>query len=203
MKGENKMISTIITTMLLLALMGNIQTQTAVDVTRTDSCIIEVARTEYDALASYEYEPIAPCGSYGALKIYGTSINLTLDLIDSPEDFAYAQGICDDPNRGVVQDYSFNYGYAVTPLIADHKHQGFNQIYDLVPGTVCEVYFPDGTSQQYVLRDKTREGVNNEVNILAYGRPAETVYPSDWLCMYTCNPEGWWTVTVTFWEPLR
>lgn len=160
---------------------------------------------------------LASYGTYGTLVIYGTSINLAVDLIDSPGEFAFAQGICDDPNRGVVMDYSFKFG-PCTPLVADHKHQGFSVLYDLQPGAICEMFYPDGTSQKYVLRDKLT-GANNEEDIVVNGgEPAATIHvnPDDkekekpegehearrWLCMYTCNPEGWWSVTVTFWEML-
>ena len=172
-----------------------------------DTGVLVYSLHEEEVAGTERPDTLAPYGSYGTLVIYGTPINLTVDLIDSPEDFTFAQSICDDPNRGVVQDYSFKYG-TVTPLVADHKHQGFSVLYDLQPGTICEMFYPDGTSQKYVLRDNFRNGVNNEADILVNGEPAVKVHVDDkntyearrWLCMYTCNPEGWWSVTVTFWE---
>ena len=217
----------------LTTLFGNAAPVKTFDITREESYVIEGAASSeqyaYDALASYKTEPMAPCGSYGAVKIYGTTINLSLDYIYNPNDFAeLAQVICDDPNRGVAQDYSFRLNgdwvwdwelgrykqvpideskrqYAIK-LIADHWNHGFDQLYDLEIGRICKIVYPDGRSQEYVLRELTRNGENNGENILAYGKPAykpDETHKSDWICMYTCNPEGWWSVTVTFWEPLK
>ena len=144
----------------------------------------------------------APYGTYGTLVLYGTDVNLPLDYLGSYEDDTYAQSLCDDPFKGVITDLSEAYGFPVSLVVADHRHQGFDALYDVIPDeSVAEIFYTDGTSQKFICREKTN-GINNGSRIQVNEINAELIYPSDWICMYTCNPEGWWDVTVTFWEPL-
>ena len=147
-------------------------------------------------------DTIAPYGSYGTLKIHGTSINRSLDLINSPESAEYVQNICDDTEKAVALDDSWYYECPVSLVIADHSNQDFNELYDLELGRTCEIFHTDGSSQKYVLRNITM-GENTLHGINVNGSMAGLIYPSDWIVVYTCNPGGWQSVTVTFWEPLR
>ena len=158
---------------------------------------------EAEQEVSYD-EPIAPYGSYGTLKIYGSSsINRSLDLVNTEVDPQYAQAIVDDPNKAIALDHSWYWGKPVSLIIGDHGDQGFDELHDMKLGTICEIFYPDGQSQQYVLRETTRDGINDKILVYAYGSPAELVHTADWICMYTCNPGGSYSVTVTFWEPLQ
>ena len=142
-----------------------------------------------------------PCGTYGTLVIYGTDVNLPLDYVEAYDTTEYFQAVVDAPSKGAYMDYSEDDGYPVAGIIADHKNQGFDVLYNLPIDTTSEIFYPDGSSQKYVLRERRRDGENDGF-IKLDGTYIELLVPSDWICMYTCNPEGWWTITVTFWEPV-
>ena len=139
----------------------------------------------------------------GNLKIAGTNIDVDLYWFGSYET-SLAQACVNQRNNAVFQDFSFEYGYDVVPLIADHRNQGFDELYDVIEGeTIATITYADGSSKDYICREKDRCGTNDDVHIMdSYGNNSVLKYPSDWIAIYTCNPEGWWSITITFWEPI-
>ena len=145
-------------------------------------------------------EHLAPYGTYGVLRIYGTNVNTTLDLLNTEYALTYyAQAVVDDPTKAAVLDYSYKLG-SVSKIIADHNDEGFEAMFYLEPGATCEIFYTSGGSQRFVLREK-RQGINNG-DIIVDGKRIEEMRPSNWICMYTCNPGSSYYVTVTFWEPI-
>ena len=114
------------------------------------------------------------------------------------------QPIVDSDGKGIILDSSQYYGRPVAQLIADHKNQGFEQIYGVVVGeTVADFETENGTIISYVCQGIDSNGSNDDHFIYdSSGESAVLKVPEDWLIVYTCNPIGWWSVTLTYWEPV-
>lgn len=145
-------------------------------------------------------------GNYGRFVVNGTDIDAAIYYYDMDAVDVWAvQEVVDDPDKCVAQDYSNYHGWPVALNIADHNNQGFDQLYDVVPGeTTCEIQHQDGTVERYLCESVDHQGTNSEeYGVLnSAGNHPELVIPSDWIWTYTCNPEEWWTVTVVCWSPI-
>lgn len=145
-------------------------------------------------------------GNYGRFVVSGTTIDVPVYYFYMYDaDFNAVQSVVDDPNKAVAQDFSGYWGYQVAMNIADHKNHGFDQLYDVIPGeTTCEIQHEDGTVTRYLCESVDHNGTNSEEDgiVNSAGVIQEVAIPSDWLWTYTCNPEGWWTVTVVCWSPI-
>ncbi len=85
--------------------------------------------------------------------------------------------------------------------ISDHWNQGFDGLYDVTPGMTARILYPDGTENDYVCTYVDRNGTNDGYHIIdSQGRQVAYI-DSNILYMYTCNSEGWWSVTLSLWNP--
>lgn len=85
--------------------------------------------------------------------------------------------------------------------ISDHNYQGFDGLYYATPGMIARILYSDGTESDYVCTYLDRNASSDEYHIIdSEGRWVAYMDP-DILYMYTCNSEGWWSVTVTLWMP--
>ena len=159
--------------------------------------ILGVARTSY-AQSNYDYY-----GTKGRLTISNTSIDVPLYYYLFTE-IDEAQKVCDEPNKAVYENVSILYDEEIMPYIGDHNVQGFYELYDVVPNeTVAKISHEDGSKETYILREKNREAYNDMRKIYIDGEDIAKRYPSDWILIYTCNPEGQSSVTTTFCEPIK
>ena len=144
-------------------------------------------------------------GNYGRFVVLGTDIDVAIYYYDMDAvDVWPVQEAVDYPDICVAQDYSNVYGRPVALNIADHRNQGFDDLYDVVPGeTVAEIEHADGTVERYLCESVDYNGTNTDYGVLNDEDDyVELTIPSDWLWTYTCNEEGWWSVTIVCWSPI-
>ena len=142
-------------------------------------------------------------GTYGRFVIDGTDIDVPLYLYGCYDTIAIKSAV-DAENSAVIVDYYDWFQRPTAMYIADHRNQGFDELYDIVPGeTTALIEFADGSEMNYICEELDREGHNNEYGIcFSDWREVATVIPSDWVYSYTCNPEGWWSITIATWRPI-
>ena len=149
------------------------------------------------------------CAEFELSELYMGNISISDTNIDVPLYYTndswmgVNQEIVDQDNAAVYQDGSDF--YECMPLIADHRNQNnFSELYDVTPDvSIACITDPNGNQEHYICREIDRNSVNDGMDILdSAGNLASTKYPSNWIAIYTCNLEGYWTVTLTFWEPL-
>ena len=102
-------------------------------------------------------------------------------------------------SQGFVNAYdSAAYILDEVDIIADHCNQGFSGLYSAYPG--CSGYFEysDGSISYITCQSVSTNGWTDEYDLYDnYGTTAYTAgYP---LVIYTCNPGGWPSVTITYW----
>lgn len=154
---------------------------------------------------------ISNCADLELSELYMGNISISDTNIDVPLYYANAswegvnQVIVDLDDAAAYQDETDFCGSSI-PLIADHNNQNnFCELYDVIPDvSIACITTPDGNEKEYICREIDRNAENNEIQILdSDGNLATTKYASDWIAIYTCNPEGWWSITLTFWEPIN
>ena len=138
-----------------------------------------------------------------------------LDLPDGTEgrfsvgDYTAAlYGSTDDRERQRIVDDSDSAWYfpgmpGASEIIGDHNYQGFEEIYNAIPGeTLAFLTFGD-TTVSYVCVSVYRDCTNEDGSIcLSDGRILQTDPGDGQLATYTCNDYTGRSVTVVFWEPM-
>ena len=134
-------------------------------------------------------------GNKGRLIIPDVGINVAVTEADmfNFETNRYAQEICNREDNAV---YTLANGRGI---IADHKHQGFDGLYNVLPGMKAYLLQQDGYYYTLVCTQKFDHGVNDEVT-LRDDQGNDCCQADCDLFMYTCNPAGWWDITVTYWN---
>ena len=148
--------------------------------------------------------PLQACEYAGIFKISEKNINIELYRVNSDEATREEiQTIVDSDGKGVILNFSQYYQSTAAQLVADHWNQGFEQLYSVVPGeTVADLETENGTVS-YICKGIDSNGSNDDHFIYdSSGESAVLKVPKDWLIVYTCNPVGWWSVTLTYWEPV-
>lgn len=126
--------------------------------------------------------------SWGSrLYVPDVGVDVGLNYVWDDSDYEYSQGVVD------AWDSAAYMPWGNSPVIGDHKHQGFEAIKGCKPGMKAFVKTGDALSVYEVFH--VGNGVNDEINLYDdFGR--DLFWLGDGiLSLYTCN-EGWWTVTV-------
>lgn len=131
-------------------------------------------------------------GTDGRLIIPELGINVALYSCNPDEDINYAQYIVD------CEDSADYYTRNGTIIIGDHKNQGFSGLYDAYVGEYAYILHSDGSVTKLVCERKTDHGTNSGPLYDEYGNMASMC--SQPLMMYTCNPAGWWDITIVYWN---
>lgn len=131
----------------------------------------------------------ATYGTAGRLIIPSLGINVACYY----SDFDYCQVVTD------MEDSAAYLTCDGTDFIADHRNQGFDGLYNAVAGTMAYLKYADGTIKELVCQEVCSNGYSDDYDIydssncMSYYRG----YP---LFMYTCNPTGWPSITITYWS---
>lgn len=133
-------------------------------------------------------------------RLYIPSVGLSVALYQARFDDGYNQYITDAqdaavyfPRACIASDGSYNND----PMIADHRHQGFDAIKSVTPGyTRAYIYDGNGNLSVYLCNNlftghNTGWGITDE-----YGNNAECM--GNDLLTYTCN-DHWTNVTIATW----
>ena len=131
-------------------------------------------------------------GSEGRLIIPDLGMNVALNRCNPDTDIDYAQYVVDS------QDSACYYTRNNTVIIGDHKNQGFSALYDTTIGEKAYILHSDGSVVELVCTRITPNGSNSEYLWDENGTMASLC--SQPFIMYTCNPAGWWDVTITYWD---
>lgn len=161
-----------------------------------------IEETEYENVISYEdlspentdelFRTYENYGTEGRLIIPELGINVALNYADS-SDAAQTQSVTDWEDSA---SYSYRQG---TIVIADHKNQGFSGLYNAYVGLKGYILHEDGSITTLVCERKTDHGSNNEIDLYdEYGELASSS-PQP-IYTYTCNPAGWWDITIVYWN---
>jgi len=140
-------------------------------------------------------------GSEGRLIIPSVGINVAVEhgsVIEAEGN--NAQSICNMQDTAVwFTPYRHYSERGTTDCIADHKNQGFNGLYDVEVGDKAYLLRPDGSYSTLTCIRTCPNGHNTEVDLTDDAEQSCCFSDCD-LFMYTCNPEGWWDITVTYWN---
>lgn len=131
-------------------------------------------------------------GSYGRLFIPEVGIDVALFRKDLEWANEPAQKVVDRKDSACV----FKYG--VEFVIADHKHQGFDALYNVKVGDLA--FIKNKESIQVLICIQTGNGINN--GNLYFEKVCLTKLNKGGYAMYTCN-QNRRNVTITFWQPLK
>ena len=175
----------------------NTQEETYDDVIIDDGYDNEYQMPEYESAITYEdsgvvYNPYDNFGTDGRLVIPGLDINVALNYCNPDEDEAYAQYVTD------LEDSACFCYRNNTIVIGDHSSQGFSPLYDTYIGQKAHIVHADGSVINLVCTRITEHGTNDDYLYDEYGNIAS--FCSQPFIMYTCNPAGWWDVTITYWD---
>ncbi len=141
-------------------------------------------------------EEVISYGDSGRLVIQDVGISVPLYYCGTDGDLH--QYLVDNPDSACLFDYRSNGDLSLG--ISDHKYQGFDGLYDVVPGTIAKILHSNGTEETLICIYADRNAINDGYYIIdSQGRKVSYIDPSI-IYMYTCNPEGWWSVTVTLWQ---
>lgn len=130
-----------------------------------------------------------PPGHYGTLLIPDVGVGVEL-YTDDMYDTKGLQSIVDAPNSAA---YLYTPLIGETPVIADHKHQGFSKIKTLAPGQFVYI-FTDEYIDVYSVNFIDPNGINNGNILFSNGANAHAG-EKDALNLYTCNSD-WKSVTI-------
>lgn len=83
-------------------------------------------------------------------------------------------------------------------VVSDHDYQGFNGLYAAYSGCVGYVYHKDGTCSTIQCGSVNRNAWTDDYDI--YDNDNSAFYMGYDVVMYTCNPSGWPSITVTYWN---
>lgn len=136
-------------------------------------------------------------GDAGRLIIEDVGISVRLYLANT-DDIYRNQNITDMEDSACLYDFR-SYG-ELSLGIGDHRNQGFDGLYDVVPGTIAKIYHEDGSVTTLRCVKIDRNSTNDQAYIYDSQGRKICMIDSELLYMYTCNPEGWWSVTSTLWE---
>ena len=131
-------------------------------------------------------------GTEGRLIIPDLGINVALNYCVPREDINYAQYVTD------CEDSACYFIRNNTIIIGDHKNQGFSALYDSYIGEKAYILHSDGSVIGLVCERKTDHGSNSGLLYDENGvRASSSPQP---LFTYTCNPAGWWDITIAYWN---
>lgn len=148
---------------------------------------------EYDE----EPEEELTYGDAGRLIIEDVGISVPLNLAVC--DVNLFQYYVDLPDSACLFDFRDEGDLSLG--IGDHNYQGFDALYYVTPGMVAKILQSDGTESDYICTYVDRNATNDRYYITDSQGRKVTCIDENILYMYTCNPEGWQSVTVTLWEP--
>lgn len=149
-----------------------------------------------EPLTPYDYiQEGQPFGDMGRFLVPRLGINVGLNWADLNDDTSRAQYVCDLEDSACCD---WRHGTSCL-IIADHKHQGFSALYDAQIGDIAYIARADGSYDMLQCVDIDHNGANNEVHILDSNGNMASHRGHD-AFTYTCNPPGWWTVTIVWWD---
>ena len=135
-------------------------------------------------------------GDAGRLVIPDVGVSVPLNWSGDDEDLN--QYLVDLEDSASFFDYRNDGDWSLG--IADHNNQGFDGLYYVVPGTIAYIMHSDGTKETLECVYKDGNATSDGYHITdSMGRNVSCINP-DYIYMYTCNQEGWWSVTVTLWQ---
>ena len=163
------------------------------------------SKIEYDGQDAYVYsdylsyeeidpvtEEIARRGNIGHLTIPAVGIDVAL-FESSCTSGRKSQNIVDAYDSAVfISDIAYYHG---SPIIGDHRHQGFEAMKNSVPGSTY-AYIDFGTYTQSYVCVQNFIGYNTNYG-LSY-LDGSDIWHEGGLIMYTCNYDD--TITITYWS---